>query len=98
MRVEVLDNFYDMQMQTLHSKGDLIDITEERAVQIKTVLSGYIKIVEIEPELELEEEPEEETTDLNSMTKKELITYAESKGIKLDNRMNKNQMISELEV
>ena len=97
MRVEVLDNFYDMQMQTLHSKGDLIDITEERAVQIKTVLSGHIKIVEIQPEIEPELEPEE-TTDLNNMTKKELITYAESKGIKLDNRMNKNQMISELEV
>jgi len=97
MRVEVLDNFYDMQMQTLHSKGDLIDITEERAVQIKTVLSGHIKIVEIQKLEEPESEPEE-TTDLNNMTKKELIAYAESKGIKLDNRMNKNQMISELEV
>lgn len=92
MRVEVLENFYDMQMQTLHSKGDLIDITEERAVQIKTVLSGHIKIVEIL------QKKETVSVDLESMTKKELIAYGESKGIKLDSRMNKNQMISELEV
>lgn len=97
MRVEVLENFYDMQMQTLHSKGDLIDITEERAVQIKTVLSGHIKIVEM-PE---DKETETVSVDLENMTKKELIAYGESKGIKLDSRMNKNQinqMISELEV
>lgn len=90
MRVEVLENFYDLQMKTLHSKGDLIDITEERAVQIKTVLSGHIKFVE-----EIEAEPEQ---GLSQMTKKELLAYAESKGIKLDGRLNKSQMISELEV
>ena len=90
MRVEVLKNFYDLQMKTLHSKGDLIDITEERAVQIKTVLSGHIKFVE-----EIEAEPEQ---DLSQMTKKELIAYAESQGINVDARMNKSQIIEALEV
>ena len=34
--------------------------------------------------------------DLDGMTKKELIEYAHEKGIELDNKMNKAEMIKEL--
>lgn len=87
MRVEVLENFYDVQMKTLHSKGDIIDITKERAAQIRTVLSGYIRIVEVQKEAEI---------DFNEMTKKELIAYAKINGITIDQRMSKAQIIDEL--
>lgn len=88
MRVEVLVNFYDNEMKTLHIKGDIFEVSEKRAVQIRTVLSNHI--------IEVQEAKEE--IDLNAMTKKELIAYAESKGIELDNRLNKAQMIEKLEV
>jgi len=86
MRVEVLENFYDNEMKTLHIKGDIFEVSEKRAVQIRTVLSNYI--IEVQ----------EDTVNLNGMTKKELIAYAESKGIELDSRLNKAQMIEKLEV
>lgn len=88
MRVEVLENFYDNEMKTLHIKGDIFEVSEKRAVQIRTVLSNHI--------IEVQEAKEE--IDLNAMTKKELIAYAESKGIGLDSKLNKAQMIEKLEV
>ncbi len=86
MRVEVLENFYDNEMKTLHIKGDIFEVSEKRAVQIRTVLSNHI--IEVQ----------ENTVNLNDMTKKELIAYAESKGIELDGKLNKAQMIEKLEV
>lgn len=88
MRVEVLENFYDNEMKTLHIKGDIFEVSEKRAVQIRTVLSNHI--------IEVQEAKEE--IDLDAMTKKELIAYAESKGIELDSKLNKAQMIEKLEV
>jgi len=88
MRVEVLENFYDYEMKTLHKKGDIFEVNEKRAVQIRTVLSNHI--------VEVQEDKEE--LDLSDMTKKELIAYAESQGIELDSRLNKAQMIEKLEV
>lgn len=86
MRVEVLVNFYDNEMKTLHIKGDIFEVSEKRAAQIRTVLSNHI--IEVQ----------EDAINLNDMTKKELIAYAESKGIELDSRLNKAQMIEKLEV
>ena len=86
MRVEVLENFYDNEMKTLHIKGDIFEVSEKRAVQIRTVLSNHI--IEVQ----------ENTVNLNDMTKKELIAYAENKGIELDSKLNKAQMIEKLEV
>lgn len=37
-----------------------------------------------------------DASDIGSMTKKEIIEYAKSKGIELDERMTKKEMIKEL--
>jgi len=79
MRVEVLNDFYDLQMKTLHKKGDIFEVNEKRAVQIRTVLSNHI--VEVQD------------TNLNDMTKKELIAYAESKGIEITSKMTKAELL-----
>lgn len=85
MKVEVLNNYFDTKTETLHTKGEIIEVTKERAAQIMTVLSGYI--VEIK----------DDKPDLSGMTKKELLEIAESKKITTNPRMNKSDLIELLE-
>jgi len=85
MKVEVLNNFYDTQTETLHTKGEIIEVTEKRAAQIMTVLSGYIvEVKDTEP-------------DFSGMTKKELLEILSSKNIQTNPRMSKADLIELME-
>jgi hypothetical protein len=87
MKVKVLKTFG--YKKCLYTTDQVLNITKAEEEYINSSKAGLL--------VEVIEEPEEETN-LNRMTKKELLAYAESKGIKLDGRLNKSQMISELEV
>lgn len=80
MRVEVLENFYDYEMKTLHRKGDIFEVSKKRAVQIRTVLSNHI--IEVP----------DESVNLNEMTKKELFEIALEKGIETNPKMTKAEL------
>jgi len=83
MKVKVLRNFRDKYTKKLYKKGQIIDVTNERYEEINSTAHGILveKLNEI---------------DLGSMTKKELIEYAKNKGIELDMRMTKAEMLKEL--
>lgn len=83
MKVRVLRRFRDKYTKKLYKKGRIIEVTNERYEEINSTAHGILveKLDEI---------------DLGSMTKKELVEYAKNKGIELDMRMTKAEMIKEL--
>lgn len=83
MKAKVLKQFKDKYTKELYKKGQVIEVTNERYEEINSTAHGILveKLDEI---------------DLGSMTKKELVEYAKSKGIELDMRMTKAEMIKEL--
>ena len=83
MKVKVLRNFRDKYTKKLYKKGQIIDVTNERYEEINSTAHGIL--VEKVEEINFE-----------SMTKKELAEYAKNKGIKLNMKMTKEEMIKEL--
>jgi len=83
MKTKVLRKFRDKYTKEIYETGQIIDITHERYEEINSTAHGILveKLDEI---------------DLGSMTKKELVEYAKNKGIELDMRMTKVEMIKEL--
>lgn len=83
MKVKVLRRFKDKYTKQVYDKGRIIEVTNERYEEINSTAHGILveKLDEI---------------DLGSMTKKELVEYAKNKGIELDMRMTKAEMIEEL--
>ena len=83
MKVKVLKKFRDKYTKELYTKGQIIDVTNERYEEINSTAHGVLveKIQEV---------------DFDSMTKKELVEYAKEKGIDLDISMTKKEMIKEL--
>lgn len=83
MRVKILRKFRDKYTKEVYEKGDIIEVTNERYEEINSTAHGILveKLDEI---------------DLGSMTKKELIEYAKNKGIELDMRMTKAEILKEL--
>jgi len=83
MKVKVLRKFRDKYTKEIYETGQIIDITHERYEEINSTAHGVLveKIQEV---------------DFDSMTKKELVEYAKEKGIELDMKMTKAEMIKEL--
>ena len=83
MKAKVLKQFKDKYTKKLYKKGQIIDVANERYEEINSTAHGILvkKLDKI---------------DLGSMTKKELVEYAKNKGIELDMRMTKVEMIKEL--
>lgn len=83
MNVKVLRKFRDKYTKEVYEKGDIIEVTNERYEEINSTAHGVLveKIQEV---------------DFESMTKKELVEYAKEKGIDLDMKMTKAEMIKEL--
>ena len=83
MNVKVLRKFRDKYTKEVYEKGDIIEVTNERYEEINSTAHGVLveKIQEV---------------DFDSMTKKELVEYAKEKGIDLDMKMTKAEMIKEL--
>jgi len=83
MKVRVLRRFRDKYTKKIYGIGEIIEVTNERYEEINSTAHGILveKLDEI---------------DLGSMTKKELVEYAKNKGIELDMRMTKAEMLKEL--
>ena len=83
MKVKVLRRFKDKYTKQVYDKGQIIEVSNERYEEINSTAHGILveKLDEI---------------DLGSMTKKELVEYAKNKGIELDMRMTKAEMLKEL--
>lgn len=83
MKARVLRRFKDKYTKKIYEKGDIIEVDNERYEEINSTAHGILveKLDEI---------------DLGSMTKKELVEYAKEKGIELDMKMTKAEMIEEL--
>ena len=83
MRVKVLKRFKDKYTKKIYEIGEIIEVTNERYEEINSTAHGVLveKIQEV---------------DFDSMTKKELVEYAKEKGIELDMKMTKAEMIKEL--
>ena len=83
MKVKVVRRFRDKYTKKLYEKGQIIEVSHERYEEINSTAYGILveKLDEI---------------DLGSMTKKELVEYAKNKGIELDIRMTKAEMLKEL--
>jgi len=91
MKVKVLRNFRDKYTKKLYKKGQIIDVTNERYEEINSTAHGVlVKAIE-----EINAEPGQKVN-FEDMTKKEIIEYAKSKGVELNTRMTKAEMIKEL--
>lgn len=83
MKVKVLSKFRDKYTKEIYETGQIIDITHERYEEINSTAHGVL-VEKIQ------------VVDFDSMTKKELVKYAKEKGIELDMKMTKAEMIKEL--
>ena len=83
MKVKVVRGFRDKYTKKLYKKDQIIEVTNERYEEINSTAHGILveKLDEI---------------NVRSMTKKELVEYAKNKGIELDMRMAKAEMLKEL--
>jgi len=91
MKVKVLRNFRDKYTKKLYKKGQIIDVTNERYEEINSTAHGVlVKAIE-----EINAESGQKVN-FEDMTKKEIIEYAKSKGVELNTRMTKAEMIKEL--
>ncbi len=83
MKVKVLRKFRDKYTKEIYETGQIIDITHERYEEINSTAHGILvkKVEEI---------------NFESMSKKELVEYAKNKGIELNIKMTKEEMIKEL--
>ena len=84
MKVKVLRKFRDKYTKQVYEKGQIIEVTKERYEEINSTAHGIL-VKAIEEEINFE-----------NMTKKELLEYAKSKGIELDSKLTKKELIKEL--
>lgn len=84
MKVKVLRKFRDKYTKEIYETGQIIDITHERYEEINSTAHGVL-VQSVEKKINLED-----------MTKKEIIEYAKSKGVELNTRMTKAEIIKEL--
>ena len=84
MKVKVLQKFRDNKLKCIHNEDDVIEISKERYEEINSISPDLVEAIE------------EETINFDSMTKKEIVKYAEEKGIDLNMRMTKKEMVEEL--
>jgi hypothetical protein len=94
MKVKVLQKFRDNKLKCIHNKDDVIEISKERYEEINSISSNLVEIKE--EKTNLVEATEEETIKFDNMTKKEIVKFAENKGIDLDMKMTKKEMVEEL--
>lgn len=91
MKAKVLKQFKDKYTKELYKKGQVIEVTNERYEEINSTAHGIlVKVIE-----EINAEPGQKVN-FEDMTKKEIIEYAKSKGVELNTRMTKAEMIKEL--
>ena len=84
MKVKVLRRFKDKYTKQLYDKGQIIEVSNERYEEINSTAHGIL-VKAIEEEINFE-----------NMTKKELLEYAKSKGMELDSKLTKKELIKEL--
>ena len=84
MKIRVLRRFRDKYTKKIYEKGDIIEVDNERYEEINSTAHGVL-VQSVEKKINLED-----------MTKKEIIEYAKSKGVELNTRMTKAEMIKEL--
>ena len=97
MKAKVLRKFRDKYTKALHKAGDIIEISNERYEEINSTSHGFL-VKEIEDGAFRDYAMKYPLTEeyLNSFTKKELVEHAREKGIELDMRMTKKEMIARL--
>ena len=98
MKVKVLRNFRDKYTKKLYKKGQIIEVTNERYEEINSTAHGVL-VEAIEQDGGWKDYAEKYPLTegwLSSMTKMELVEYAKSKGVELNTRMTKAEMIKEL--
>lgn len=82
MKVKVIKQFKDKYTKALHKKDTILEIDRGRFEEINSTPFGFLV--------------EEVAADYESMTKKEIVELAKQKGIELDMKMTKSEMIKEL--
>lgn len=92
MKVKVLQKFRDNKLKCIHNEDDVIEISKERYEEINSISSNLVKATDSN----LVETTEEESINFDSMTKKEIVKFAEDKGMDLNMRMTKKEMVEEL--
>ncbi len=100
MKVRVIKDFRDRNTKSTLRCGQTIEVTEERFGELTAGPFGVF-VEEIEEEVsekddEIQKQANEnqvQKTELEKLTKSELVTYAGKLDIKLDMNMNKQEMI-----
>ena len=98
MKVKVLRRFKDKYTKQVYDKGRIIEVTNERYEEINSTAHGIL-VEAIEQDGGWKDYAEKYPLTegwLSSMTKMELVEYAKEKGIELDMKMTKAEMIKEL--
>ena len=98
MRVKVLKRFKDKYTKKIYEIGEIIEVTNERYEEINSTAHGVL-VEAIEQDGGWKDYADKYPLTegwLSSMTKMELVEYAKSKGIELNPRMTKAEMIKEL--
>lgn len=89
IRVKVIKKFRDkLDNYKIKKTGEIIEVTRERYKELSTSPLGVF-VEKLEKVVDVE-------VDLGVMTKKELVEYANIKGIELDMKMTKKEMIKGL--
>lgn len=98
MKAKVLRSFKDKYTKKYYKKRQIIDVTNERYEEINSTAHGVL-VEAIEQDGGWKDYAEKYPLTeewLSSMTKMELVEYAKSKGVELNTRMTKAEMIKEL--
>jgi len=98
LKAKVLKQFKDKYTKELYKKGQIIEVTNERYEEINSTAHGVL-VEAIEQDGGWKDYAEKYPLTegwLSSMTKMELVEYAKSKGVELNTRMTKAEMIKEL--
>ena len=98
MKVKVLRRFKDKYTKQVYDKGRIIEVTNERYEEINSTAHGIL-VEAIEQDGGWKDYAEKYPLTegwLSSMTKMELVEYAKSKGVELNTRMTKAEMLKEL--
>ena len=84
MKATVVSKFRDKYSKDIYEEGEIIEVSKERFVEINSTPYGVL-VEEMKKGLDYDE-----------MTKKEIVEHAEEKGIELNMRMTKEEMVKEL--
>jgi len=84
LKAKVLRKFKDKHTKKICKKGEIIEVNKERFEEINSTSHGVL-VEEVEGSVNYEE-----------MTKKEIVKHAKEKGIELNMRMTKEEMVKEL--